>query len=140
MISINETIVIPETELTWSYARSGGPGGQNVNKVASKAILRWAMADSTAISPPAKQRLRTAHPAWVTNDGDVLITSERYRDQERNRLDCEEKLVAAIRKCLKPPTPRKRTKPSYSSQLRRLADKRKQSERKDSRRSPNGSD
>lgn len=137
MISVTETILIPDSELSWTYARSSGPGGQNVNKVASKAVLRWNMAESTAISAPAKQRLRAAHPAWVTNDGDVLVTSERYRDQERNRLDCETKLAVAVRSCLKPPTPRKLTKPSRSSKLRRLADKRKQSERKSSRRSPN---
>lgn len=134
MIQVTDTIQIPDTELQWSYARSGGPGGQNVNKVASKAVLRWAMTTSTAVGPGVKDRLRRSHPAWVTNDGEVLVSSDRFRDQERNRTDCEEKLAAAIRHVLVPPTPRKKTRPTLSSKLRRLDTKKRQSERKSGRR------
>jgi ribosome-associated protein len=131
---ISDQVQIPEAELTWSFARSGGPGGQNVNKVASKAILRWSMAASQAVSPEVKYRIRAARPRWVTLAGDLLIQSERYRDQERNRHDCMEKLIGLIRECLSPPPPRKATRPTRASKLRRLHEKRKQSERKAARR------
>ena len=93
MIAVTETLVIPADELEWSYARSGGPGGQNVNKVASKTVLRWAMEASPSVLPGVKDRIRTARPSQVTTDGDLLIVSQRFRDQERNRQDCVEKLV-----------------------------------------------
>ena len=136
VLVITTTIVIPETEWTWEYARSGGPGGQNVNKVASKATLRWAFDASSTVPTEVKFRLRTAHPAHVTLEGEFLVTSQKYRDQERNRDDCLQKLAAMVRRAANPPTPRKATKPSKSAKRRRLADKKHQANRKSERRSP----
>ena len=135
MLPITDTIAIPLDELSWQYARSGGPGGQNVNKVASKAVLRWAMAASPSVPMDVKERLRIAHPAHITNEGEFLITSQTYRDQERNRESCLEKLTLMLRRAAVPPTPRKKTKPSKSSNRRRLADKKHNAERKTQRRS-----
>jgi ribosome-associated protein len=134
MIAVSPTVTIPDDELRWEYARSGGPGGQNVNKVASKATLRWAVAGSVAISPDVKARLRAAHPSHHTAEGEFLVTSQEYRDQERNRQRCEEKLAAMVLAALTPPKPRKKTKPSKASQRRRLEDKKRQGEKKSTRR------
>src|SRR5438445_12494694 len=99
MLDVTELIRIPDEELEWSYARSGGPGGQNVNKVASKAVLRWKAAGTVAAIPePAKARMRAQFPSRFTVDGDVVIQSQKYRDQERNRQDCLEKLAEMIRR------------------------------------------
>jgi ribosome-associated protein len=134
MIAVTASVTIPDEELRWEYARSGGPGGQNVNKVASKATLRWGAAASAALSPDAKARLFAAHPSHLTADGEFLVTSQEYRDQERNRQRCEEKLAAMVLAALTPPRPRKKTKPTKASQRRRLDDKKKQAQKKSTRR------
>jgi len=135
MLVITETVAIPDEELTWTYARASGPGGQNVNKVASKAILRWTLAANSSVPELAKARLRSKHPAHVTLEGEFLVTSQEYRDQERNRERCLEKLTAWILTALTPPKPRRPTKPTKSSQRRRVDDKKKQGARKASRKS-----
>ena len=138
MLEVTERLSIPEDEWTWTYARSGGPGGQNVNKVASKAVLRWAMAASPSVPPEVKARLATAHPAHTTLEGEFLVTSQRYRDQERTREDCLAKLAAMLRRAATPPTVRKATKPSKGAKRRRLADKKHNADRKADRRGPAG--
>jgi ribosome-associated protein len=135
MIRVTETIAIPDDELEWSYARSGGPGGQNVNKVSSKAVLRWAAAASTAPIPlGAWTRMKARFPSRFTVEGDVVLSSQEFRDQERNRQACEEKLTEMVRAALVEPTPRKKTKPSKGAKKRRVADKRRQSAKKQARR------
>lgn len=124
---------IPEDELSWSYARSSGPGGQNVNKVASKAILRWSLAASPSVSDAVKARLRLAHPAYVTVEGDFLISSQEFRDQERNRERCREKLASILEAASKIPKARVKTKPSRSAQRRRVEGKRLQAVKKSRR-------
>ena len=136
MLDITDQIRIPESEFHWTYVRSGGPGGQNVNKVASKAVLRWDLAGSPSVPDAVKARLRTAQRRRLTATGELVLTSQRFRDQERNRLDCLEKLRDLVRQAATPPRPRKPTRPSRSSHERRLRTKRRRAQTKSGRRLP----
>lgn len=120
MLVINNRYQIPEGELSFSFARSGGPGGQNVNKVSSKAILRWAFEGSTCLPEEAKLRLRGLQRNRITVDGDLIIISQTYRDQDRNKQDCLTRLREMILQALVVPKPRKKTMPSPSAEARRL--------------------
>src|SRR5947199_5332145 len=91
-MNVTENLEIPEAEFQFTFARSGGPGGQNVNKVASKAVLHWDVAASPSLPPEVKARLVTLQRRRVTTEGVLVLNSQRYRDQERNRQDCLDKL------------------------------------------------
>jgi ribosome-associated protein len=131
---IKEGLVIPEDQLSWSYARSSGPGGQNVNKVNSKAVMRWQ--PKVDFLPPAVwARFRKLANRYFTEEGEVVITSDEYRDQFRNIERCQDKLRVLIMTALVPPKRRIATRPTKSSRMRRLNDKRLSSEKKQSRRS-----
>jgi ribosome-associated protein len=134
MLEINDRLSIPEDEFAFTYVRSGGPGGQNVNKVASKAVLRWNVVASPSLPVDVKSRLQQQQRRRITGDGDLLISSQRYRDQERNRLDCLEKLAAMLRAAAVAPKTRRKTKPSRGSHERRLAAKKRRSALKATRR------
>jgi len=134
MLEVNDRIRIPDEEFSWSFVRSGGPGGQNVNKVASKAVLRWNVVASPSLPDDIKARLQQQQGRRITVDGDLLLTSQRYRDQERNRLDCLEKLGDILRAAAVKPKVRRKTKPSRGSRERRLAAKKRRSAIKESRR------
>jgi ribosome-associated protein len=134
MLHINDRIRIPEEEFTWSFVRSGGPGGQNVNKVASKAVLRWNVIASPSVPADVKTRLQEQQRHRITSDGDFLLSSQRYRDQERNRLDCLDKLRAFILQATAVPKVRKKTRASRASKERRLAAKKRRASIKAARR------
>ncbi len=133
MLKVTAGIEIPDAEFEWAYSRAGGPGGQNVNKVASKAQLRWHLASSPSLAESVKARLRLLHPSMLTTEGELLISSQKYRDQERNRHDCLAKLAAIIRQAATVPKARRPTKPTKGSQRRRLEEKKRQSARKGDR-------
>src|SRR5882762_8063280 len=115
MLAISPAFQIPDWELQWSFVRSSGPGGQNVNKVASKAVLRWDMAGSPSVPAEVKARLRTLQRRRITGDGELILTSQRFRDQERNRLDCLDKLREMILQAAVRPKPRRVTRPTRGS-------------------------
>ncbi len=138
MVSIDDRVSIPDEELEWSFARSGGPGGQNVNKVASKAVLRWRLMDNTTLPEEAKARLRGQQRRRITTEGELLITSQEHRDQERNKQACVEKLQEMVLAALTAPKPRRATKPTRGSKRRRLAEKRHRTAAKEARKVPGG--
>jgi ribosome-associated protein len=132
MLEITPTITIPDGELRFEYSRSGGPGGQNVNKVASKATLRWDVRQSPSVTPGIKARLARR----LTVDGELIITSQRTRDQQRNVEDCLDKLRALVLAAATPPKHRVPTRPTRASELRRGEDKTRRSARKKDRKPP----
>jgi ribosome-associated protein len=134
-IVVTALIRIPDAELQVSFARSGGPGGQNVNKVASKVELRWTPSTSTALSERDRAWVLAKLNSRLTNDGELLVTSEKHRDQIRNRADAAEKLAAIVRAALFRPTPRRATKPTRGSKERRISAKKRRGEIKAGRRS-----
>jgi ribosome-associated protein len=136
MIVITPDIRIPDDELAWTFARSGGPGGQNVNKVSSKVLLRWNPAASVALPADVKGRLLAQQRHRLTNEGDLLITSQKTRDQAKNIADCEMKLVQLVVQALRPPKVRRPTKPTRGSQRRRVADKQHRGRVKAGRKAP----
>ena len=136
MLEINETIRIPDREFRWSFVRAGGPGGQNVNKVASKAVLRWDLVGSPSVPADLKSRLLIQQRRRITSEGELVLNSQRFRDQERNRQDCLEKLREMVRQAAKRPPPRRPTKPTRGSRAARLREKRRRSTIKATRRRP----
>lgn len=128
-IYINRRLTIPESELNWSFSRSSGPGGQNVNKVNSKATLRW-KPDTEALPAAAWSRFRQMAKRYLTSEGEIVIQSQEHREQLQNMEACRERLQVLLRSALIVPKRRIKTKPSRASQRRRLEDKRRQSDKK----------
>jgi ribosome-associated protein len=120
---INEHLAIPAGELQILFARSGGPGGQNVNKVNSKATLCWDVANSTLLYPPSMARLKVLAGSRLTEAGILQITSQVHREQTRNIQACRERLKNLVLEAMKPPMIRKPTQPTRGSQRRRLNEK-----------------
>jgi ribosome-associated protein len=126
-------ISLPQEELIFTYARSSGAGGQNVNKVNSKAILRWNPRMSRALSEGVRERFLARYGNRLTADGDLIVMSDRFRDQGRNAADCLEKLREMIATVATPPKKRRATKPTFGSKVRRLKSKREHSQKKKNR-------
>lgn len=136
MVRVNDRIAIPHDEFQFEFSRSGGPGGQNVNKVNSKATLRWKPGESPSLPPAVRDRLLRAIGSRLTEDGEWLITSQKTRDQGRNVEDCLEKLRVAVLAAASPPKVRRPTRPTLGSQLRRVEAKTRHSTAKKLRRRP----
>ena len=124
MLIVSPEIRIPLREFQFTFARSGGPGGQNVNKVSSKAVLRWAVLESPSLPEPVRQRLARLLGRRLTAAGELLVTSQRFRDAGRNAADCLEKLRAMVAEAAKPVRRRRPTRPTAGSVQRRLTAKR----------------
>ena len=133
---INDRLTIPAAELTIAFARSGGPGGQNVNKVETKVELRWNPGQSAVLAGDERSRLIERLSPRLTEDGDLILTSSRTRDQSRNREDARTKLAALIRQAIEPVKVRRKTRPSRESVQRRLDEKRLHARLKADRRAP----
>ncbi|HKX11055.1 MAG TPA: alternative ribosome rescue aminoacyl-tRNA hydrolase ArfB [Stellaceae bacterium] len=127
MIPITPTLSIDESELAESFVRASGPGGQNVNKVASAVQLRFDVRHSPSLPEDVRQRLMRLTGRRLTLDGVLVITAQRHRTQEANRRDALDRLVNLIRRAAVPPVPRKPTKPTSASRRRRLETKRRRS-------------
>lgn len=124
-VYVNDELIIPDSELDVSFMRSGGPGGQNVNKVSSAVQLRWDLAGSQRLTPRVKLRLRTLAGHRLTDDGAILIAARTQRSQEQNRRDAEQRLAELIRAALIEPKKRYATKPTRAAKQRRVDTKTK---------------
>ena len=140
MLPITDVIAVPLAEFAWTYARSGGPGGQNVNKVSSKAVLHWDLGASPSVPAAVKDRFRAHYRRRITTEGVLVLTSRRYRDQERNRQDCLDKLAEMVRTAAAVPEVRRPTKPTRGSKRRRIEGKRRNADVKAKRKPPGEGD
>ncbi len=139
MIIATPDIHIPEDELQFQFKLASGPGGQNVNKVATAAELRFDVARSPALPDAVRARLRTLAGSRVNQNGELLITARRFRSQERNRQDAIERLVALIQHAATAPKPRVKTRPSRAAKQRRMDEKRRVGAKKQGRRASGSS-
>jgi ribosome-associated protein len=127
MIRVNDHISIDEGEIEESFIRSSGPGGQNVNKLATAVQLRFDVRHSPSLPHEVRARLERLAGRRLTRDGVLVITAQRHRTQERNRSDAVERLVELIRAAAVRPTPRRPTRPTLGSKVRRLEGKKRRS-------------
>ena len=132
-IVVTPRVTIPAGELALAFARAGGPGGQNVNKVSSKVELRWNPTTSAALTDDDRTWLVHRLRSRLTSDGTLIVTSTATRDQAKNRDDATSKLALIVRAALDRPRPRRATRPSRAAKRRRVADKRHHAEIKRSR-------
>jgi ribosome-associated protein len=136
MLIIDELISIPLSEFRFEFARSGGPGGQNVNKVNSKATLRWKPGTSPTLPEPVRSRLLKMVASRLTNEGELLVTSQAERDQGRNVELCLEKVRRLVLAAARPPKVRRPSRPTLASKQRRIEAKQRRSAAKRLRRAP----
>ena len=136
MLVVNSRLKIPLREFRFSFARSSGPGGQNVNKVNTKATLRWPLGSTASLPEPVRRRLLAKYARRVNAQGELVITSQRFRDAGRNVADCLEKLRKMLAEAAVAPKARRPTRPTSASVRRRLDQKRKHSQKKRLRRQP----
>ncbi len=130
MLKVNEQISIPLKEFQFTFARSPGPGGQNVNKVNTKVILRWDLEKTTSLKDSVKQRLKKKYVRRIAKTGELIVNSHRFRDQGRNVADALNKLRELILSVAEEPKKRKPRKKSKAANRRRLEDKKRNADKK----------
>jgi ribosome-associated protein len=140
MLHITRAIAINENEITFSFIRSSGPGGQNVNKVATAVQIRFDVKNSSSLPDAVKKRLIRLGGSRISDDGVLTITAQRFRTQERNRVDGLSRLTALIRKAATPPKPRRKTRPPKKSIENRIQNKKNRSKIKKLRQTHDHSD
>ena len=133
MLIVTPEISIPDEEFEWKFIRSSGPGGQNVNKVASAVQLRFLLPRNTSLPTAARNRLRRMAGQKLIDDGSILISARSERSQEQNRRDALERLAELIRAALIEPKVRKKTRPTRASKERRIESKKRRSTTKQGR-------
>jgi ribosome-associated protein len=136
MIEVSARLAIDERDLDWSFVQASGPGGQNVNKVATAVSLRFDLAGAAGIPPEVKSRAARMAGRRLTREGIIVITAQRFRTQERNRADALERLVELLRAAEPAPRPRVATRPTRASKVRRVEAKARRGTLKKGRRSP----
>ncbi len=130
MLVVDDRLSVPLKEFEFTFSRSSGPGGQNVNKVNTKVTLHWAVASSPSVPEGVKQRFLARYRRRINNRGQVVVTSQRFRDQGRNVGDCLAKLREMLAVVAAPPKQRKATRPGRAAHQRRLRQKRQRGEKK----------
>jgi ribosome-associated protein len=135
MIKVTESIVLDENEIREEFVRASGPGGQNVNRVATAVQLRFDIANSDSLPKDVRQRLLCLGGSRVSREGVLIIDARRFRTQEQNRRDARERLISLLKKAAEKPKPRRKTKPSAAKQHKRLERKRYRSRIKRQRQS-----
>ena len=128
MLRITPSIAIPDSELQERFVRASGPGGQNVNKVATAVELRFDVVNSPSLPDGLKSRLLARRDRRLTDEGVLVISAQRFRTQERNREDARERLALVVTAVLKPPKPRVATQPTRGARERRLSTKRERAQ------------
>ena len=135
-IFVNDRIGLADDEVSERFVRSPGPGGQNVNKVATAVQLRFDARGSRSLPEDVRVRLLDLAGARATKHGEIVIDAHRFRTRERNREDALERLVSLVRRAAEVAKPRRPTRPSLAAVQRRTEDKRRRSQLKRTRRSP----
>jgi len=136
MLTVNAQIAIPLAEFHFSFSRSSGPGGQNVNKVNTKVTLRWDISNSPSLPEAVRERFCSRFHRRITKSGEFVMHSQRFRDQGRNVADCLGKLRELLLQVAAPVKVRRKRRPSRASIERRLNDKRRLAAKKQRRRKP----
>ncbi len=140
LIRITDEVSLQDDELEEKFIRSSGPGGQNVNKVSTKAVLRWSVSDSPTLPGAVRARFVDKFGSRLTKEGDLILQSQRFRDQSSNAEDCLQRLRDMLLQVAKAPTKRRPSRRTRGSVERRLQNKKANSARKQSRRRPTSDD